>query len=786
LFSRSLNVFCTIDGTRVPFPVDVSDGDTVFDLQDKIKLAAPRPLPPAPTLALYKAPKGEGFTEPGVTVGAKDEINFTDSLRGMFAETNSVQVIVRPPSYHRSPLNVVQYDCRSGDLVWKEDTFRSFPVHGVHCFKSLRQRPELCFFDKTAFISALESFSEPALVFLRPRRSGKSLGLSMLAHFHGREHLPDYKPLFGGLAIDEHVENNRVFPGNYFVLQFDFSCVDRSQDREVARRSLNLMLNGSIKQFYTTYEPYLRKSADHLIQDLIKDDATASLGKCVNVVHNILTRVENPDDPLSKIKGIYLMADEYDSYSNDYLIPNDSVHWKPSEGAEPDSLLKGFWASVKSGLGSGISKCYITGVSQQSLDGNTSGFNVAQYVSWESNLASFCSLTEADVTAALALKKVSGSAAKAKKHLKIMKDHYNGFNFVPGGRGPLTYNTNTCLEYLQRLAEGNPMKDPFSVTNSEVSEASLRLLVASPVATRLIEDGLFSESEQGKKVEKRTIPFDTIGKPFTLTSLAGELAKSEAAWLSYMVHLGGLTFCLRKKALRIPNLVVAERFGNAILHRYQASLEDVNDAFKSLIEHGYIDRVLGLYARGMQQHDIRAHDLKKKEEDHCRSMYFTFLTNIHPSLRKVGVETTITKPSGTPGRIDMLVSIPSRKQLFVLEWKSIRIDYIQIGSGAPLERATVLAEMPDANMLLDLKFRNDKFRAGQTIKEWIMSGPKGTKEHSPQRQLCEYARSPEIGRWEKEGYTVTPILVVIVGSRHVLLWNLDGDTLDASPRLALE
>ncbi|KAF9395441.1 hypothetical protein BGZ94_006560, partial [Podila epigama] len=146
---------------------------------------------------------------------------------------------------------------------------------------------------------------------------------------------------------------------------------------------------------------------------------------------------------------IYLMADEYDSYSNEYLVPNDSGHWKPPRGAEPDSLLKGFWASVKSGLGRGISKCYITGVSPQSLVDNTSGFNVARYVSWESKLAGFCGLTDADVAASLALENICGPTAKARKHLKIMKDHYNGFNFVPGGRGPLTYNTNTCLEYLQ-------------------------------------------------------------------------------------------------------------------------------------------------------------------------------------------------------------------------------------------------------------------------------------------------------------------------------------------------
>ncbi|KAF9186305.1 hypothetical protein BGZ49_004197, partial [Haplosporangium sp. Z 27] len=681
-----LNILCAIDGDRNPFQVDINDSDTFSDIQKKIKLESPRPLPPASTLSLYKAPEGVGMnTEPGVTVGVQDEISATSSLHGMFAETNTVQVIVRPPSYMRSPLNVVQYNQRSGDLVWREDSFKSFPANAENNFKSLRQCPHFCFFDKTAFIMALESFSDRALVFLRPRRSGKSLAMSMLAHFHGREHLPDYKPLFEDLAIHEHVTNKHIFPGQYFVLKFDFSAVTRSPDRNVANNSLNLMLNESIKQFYRTYEPYLRILADHLIENYIKDDATASMTACVNVVHNVLASVKSPEDPLSMIKGIYLMADEYDSYSNEYLVPIDSFQWKLPQGAVPDSLLKGFWASVKSGLAGAISKCYITGVSPQSLVDNTSGFNVARFVSWEPALAGFCGLTEADVAAALAMKKVCRSTAKAKKQLKIMRDHYNGFNFVPGGRGPLTYNTNTCLEYLQHLIEGKPMENPLLVSNSEVSEVSLRLLAASPVATRLLEDGLFNRSAKVKKVEKRAIPFDETG----------ELARSKAAWLSYMVHFGGLTFCLGKKALRIPNLVAADRFGRAILDRHNATLEDVHGAFKVLVEDGNIDKITGLFARGMKQHDVGMHDFRKKEEDHCNSMRFTLLANIHPSLRNVDVETIITKPEGTPGRIDMLVSIPLRKQLFVLEWKSIQIDFIEIGPGSLLERANVLANIPN-------------------------------------------------------------------------------------------
>lgn len=66
--------------------------------------------------------------------------------------------------------------------------------------------------------------------------------------------------------------NKCVFLGRNVVLQFDFADVDRSQDRNVASRSLNLMLNRSIKQFNKTYEPYLRMSANYLNESLIKDE----------------------------------------------------------------------------------------------------------------------------------------------------------------------------------------------------------------------------------------------------------------------------------------------------------------------------------------------------------------------------------------------------------------------------------------------------------------------------------------------------------------------------------
>jgi hypothetical protein len=70
--------------------------------------------------------------------------------------------------------------------------------------------------------------------------------------------------------------------------------------------------------------------------------------------------------------------------------------------------------------------------------------------------------------------------------------------------------------------------------------------------------------------------------------------------------------------------------------------------------------------------------------------------------------------------------------------------------------------------VLDLKFgKNDKFHTGQTIKEWI---------EDEAAQLKDYVTSEEVKEKLKEGgFLLKAHLVVVVGSRHVLLWDMDHD-----------
>ncbi|KAG0264059.1 hypothetical protein DFQ27_001452, partial [Actinomortierella ambigua] len=524
-----------------------------------------------------------------------------------------------------------------------------------------------------------------------PRRFGKSLFLSTLAYFHGVENKQNYNALFKSLDVDRDVESGKVTPGQYLILAFDFSAVNHSPDVEVAEASLNDMLNNSIRAFYMTYAPYLGTATSYqLIKESTSPDAVESLAACVSLVQEALKAVTEEDDPLAGVKGIYLLADEYDAFSNGFLSPDDARPWDHPR-TRANSLLKGFWATVKSKLGPrGIVKCFITGVSPLSMADNTSGFNVETYVSWRQELSGLCGLTEEDVHAALGLPGVCKSEDEIRNHFEIMK--------------------------------------------------------------------------------------------------ASDIATSKPAWLSYMIHIGGLTFCDNSKHLRITNLVAAQRFGETILARLQLRLEDVDLAFRNIVSSGSIDQVLALYKRAMELRDVGDNDFKKTEKNHRDSFHYALLGNTHPSLRKLGLETRTTKVAAhqTFGRIDMLIQVPLKKRAILLEWKVIQIDFLDVGtSQGRMEKAEHLSDMADVNEILDLQFRRyDRWRPGQTIRSWITDGPtEGETKTSPRQQLAEYMNSPEIDLLKKEN-EVTAFLVVIIGSRQVLFWEMDDGDFRKDPKLA--
>ncbi len=78
--------------------------------------------------------------------------------------------------------------------------------------------------DRTGYIPIIEDAGEQ-LLFLRPRRFGKSLLLSMLENYYDLQKAGEFDRLFGHLIIGRNPTPKR---NQYFVLKWDFSAVDPS------------------------------------------------------------------------------------------------------------------------------------------------------------------------------------------------------------------------------------------------------------------------------------------------------------------------------------------------------------------------------------------------------------------------------------------------------------------------------------------------------------------------------------------------------------------------------
>ena len=92
--------------------------------------------------------------------------------------------------------------------------------YGVSDFKTLRQEG-LYFVDKSGYIRTLELCGR-FLFFVRPRRFGKSLFLSMLRCYYDLAEEGNFDALFGDLDIGKNPTDNR---NRYQVLTLDFSVV---------------------------------------------------------------------------------------------------------------------------------------------------------------------------------------------------------------------------------------------------------------------------------------------------------------------------------------------------------------------------------------------------------------------------------------------------------------------------------------------------------------------------------------------------------------------------------
>ena len=158
--------------------------------------------------------------------------------------------------------------------------------------------------------------------------------------------------------IDGINENGKKCkPGQYFILRFDFSTIRYNPDLAEADRNLIKYLNESIKDFYEIYATYLGEDVTSLYGNIDSKDPSRSLQRCTQLVQRALSLPwEQKNGPLAGVQGIYLLVDEYDAFTNNYLAPPNTVepHKTTLDAPQSERLsdLSGVWSSNCSHKGS--------------------------------------------------------------------------------------------------------------------------------------------------------------------------------------------------------------------------------------------------------------------------------------------------------------------------------------------------------------------------------------------------------------------------------------------------
>ncbi|RME46628.1 MAG: AAA family ATPase, partial [Deltaproteobacteria bacterium] len=154
------------------------------------------------------------------------------------------------------------------------------------------------YIDRTEKIRQIEAAGE-TLLFLRPRRFGKSLLLSMLQNYYDVARGWEFDDLFGHLAIGR---NPTPLHNRYFILKWDFSCVDPYGNVAEIKRSLFNHIHTRIRSFLSDYGEQL----PHAVP-LNRDDPLESFDALLAVIRQTPYR-------------LYLLIDEYDNFANEVMM----------------------------------------------------------------------------------------------------------------------------------------------------------------------------------------------------------------------------------------------------------------------------------------------------------------------------------------------------------------------------------------------------------------------------------------------------------------------------------
>lgn len=454
--------------------------------------------------------------------------------------------------------------------------------------------------DRSEFIEKLERWSSKYPVFLRPRRFGKSLFVSMLQHYYGLEFKGEFQQLFGGLYIGQ---NPTPLANSYMVLRLEFSRIDTATRESTYKGFFENVCYGA-DMFLAAYAQYFSAEDSKIV---LSQTAPES------VVKTIFRMVKVNNLP----HKIFLLIDEYDHFANE-LLSFDMPRFK--NDVSKNGFVRKFYESLKTATGEGIvDRIFITGVSPVTLDSLTSGFNITSNITTNILFHDAMGFTHEEVEALLHRSDIP--AETVPEMMGVLTDWYDGYVFEPDAKASL-FNPDMVLYFLQQYGIKNQYPLVMLDTNVVSDYRKIRNIFRIGGA----ENQRLAMLEQLVKEEYVDFPLTQ------LFNLEGEFTDND--FLSLLFYMGMLSF-QEKKGLgwrcRVPNYVIQklyfEYFTATLLSgtRYATANQSILEALNALFE-GNPEPFFNIAAHVLTEHHSNRDDITYNEK-HLQTLMIGLLSS---------------------------------------------------------------------------------------------------------------------------------------------------------------
>ena len=495
--------------------------------------------------------------------------------------------------------------------------------------------------DKTMYIEKLENLPETSIMFLRPRKFGKTLFTSVIENYYDKKKEDKFELLYKDTYIGKNPTKNK---NSYCILRFNFSGID-TETEETTIRGFKNEVASSIEVFSHRYnlDFYVNK----------EDDAESILDNLFKAFY-----------VQKSMEKIYVIIDEYDHFANELLGFNpEQFRGLVSKNGK----VRKWYEILKKGTETVVDRIFITGVAPITLDSLTSGFNIGTDITQDKDFNDMLGFTGDELKEILCNQNISNE--EQEKIIPIMKENYDGYKFSLNAKNQI-YNSNMCLYFLSRY-----------IRLGEIPERLVDMNIASDYSKigKMLD---LCKGENKLEILRKTVQGEAITSVL-VEKFNPAIEFTEIDMISMLYYLGYLT--ISGELVGVPELVIPNKVMKEIYADYFMQLMNQEAEFRidnsanqeiliQLAKEGRIDKIVEILR--IYLNNLSNRDLIKFDEKYIKLIFYCIAMNIKAYWVKSEMEVNRNYP-------DLLLVPRDRTK----GYKSIMVEfkYLKKGENAKLE-----------------------------------------------------------------------------------------------------